>query len=51
MVYGETGVWLLKIDKENRIVAFWSKSHICEDINNISPKLFTVVYKTYLLIV
>ena len=46
MVYGETGFLPLKIDIENRIEAYWSK--FCEDTNNISPKLSTIVYKTYL---
>ena len=36
----------LKIDIENRIVAYWSK--LCEDMNNLSPKLSTIVYKNIL---
>ena len=36
----------LKIDIENRIVAYWSR--ICEDKNDVSPKLSTIVYKNIL---
>ena len=38
--------YLLKIDIENRSVAYWST--ICEDMNNISLKLSTIVYKNIL---
>ena len=36
----------LKIYIENRIVAYWSK--LCGDMNNLSPKLSTIVYKNIL---
>jgi len=45
------GVWRncflpLKIDTENRVVAYWLK--LCEDMNNLSPKLSAIVYKNIL---
>jgi len=45
MVYGKTGFLPLKIDIENRIVAYWSK--LCEDMNNLSPMTENDVLNKY----
>jgi hypothetical protein len=43
MVYGETGCYPLSIDVEERIISFWSRICICDNLQ--TSKLSTVIYQ------